>query len=374
MIEVVEVISKKEIKEFVDFPLKLYKKDPYYVPALYMDELKMFKPNYVYYDQSEAKCFIAKKDGKTVGRIQAIIQNAANAKYDQKRIRFTRFDSIDDQEVSNALFDKVKEYAKKNYLDEIVGPLGFSDLEREGLLIEGFDQKQTFEEQYNYSYYQKLIENYGFEKEVDWTESIIKNNPDTKIQDKMIRLAETVLKRNNLHIGKSKNVKDFLNKYADKFFSILDESYDNVYGTVPFTDGMKKLLISNFSLLIDLRFVCVILNENDEAVCMGLCLPSIADAVKKSDGHLTLPAILRILKAKKNPKIIDFALIGVKPSYQMKGVNVIILAEIMKMLNKKGVMYAETNLNLETNNEVLAQWKYFDCKTNKRRRCFIKKI
>ncbi len=374
MIEVVEVISKKEIKEFVNFPLKLYKKDPYYVPALYMDELKMFKPNYVYYDQSEAKCFIAKKDGKTVGRIQAIIQNAANAKYDQKRIRFTRFDSIDDQEVSNALFDKVKEYAKKNYLDEIVGPLGFSDLEREGLLIEGFDQKQTFEEQYNYSYYQKLIENYGFEKEVDWTESIIKNNPDTKIQDKMIRLAETVLKRNNLHIGKSKNVKDFLNKYADKFFSILDESYDNVYGTVPFTDGMKKLLISNFSLLIDLRFVCVILNENDEAVCMGLCLPSIADAVKKSDGHLTLPAILRILKAKKNPKIIDFALIGVKPSYQMKGVNVIILAEIMKMLNKKGVMYAETNLNLETNNEVLAQWKYFDCKTNKRRRCFIKKI
>ena len=374
MIEVVEVISKKEIKEFVNFPLKLYKKDPYYVPALYMDELKMFKPNYVYYDQSEAKCFIAKKDGKTVGRIQAIIQNAANAKYDQKRIRFTRFDSIDDQEVSNALFDKVKEYAKKNDLDEIVGPLGFSDLEREGLLIEGFDQKQTFEEQYNYSYYQKLIENYGFEKEVDWTESIIKNNPDTKIQDKMIRLAETVLKRNNLHIGKSKNVKDFLNKYADKFFSILDESYDNVYGTVPFTDGMKKLLISNFSLLIDLRFVCVILNENDEAVCMGLCLPSIADAVKKSDGHLTLPAILRILKAKKNPKIIDFALIGVKPSYQMKGVNVIILAEIMKMLNKKGVMYAETNLNLETNNEVLAQWKYFDCKTNKRRRCFIKKI
>ncbi len=374
MIEVVEVISKKEIKEFVDFPLKLYKKDPYYVPALYMDELKMFKPNYVYYDQSEAKCFIAKKDGKTVGRIQAIIQNAANAKYDQKRIRFTRFDSIDDQEVSNALFDKVKEYAKKNDLDEIVGPLGFSDLEREGLLIEGFDQKQTFEEQYNYSYYQKLIENYGFEKEVDWTESIIKNNPDTKIQDKMIRLAETVLKRNNLHIGKAKNVKDFLNKYADKFFSILDESYDNVYGTVPFTDGMKKLLISNFSLLIDLRFVCVILNENDEAVCMGLCLPSIADAVKKSDGHLTLPAILRILKAKKNPKIIDFALIGVKPSYQMKGVNVIILAEIMKMLNKKGVMYAETNLNLETNNEVLAQWKYFDCKTNKRRRCFIKKI
>ena len=374
MVEIIEVKTKKDIKEFINFPIKLYKNDPYYVPALYMDELKMFKSNYVYYDQSIAKCFIAKKDGKTVGRIQAIIQKAANDKYNQKRIRFTRFDSIDDLEVSNALFDKIKDYAKENNMDEIVGPLGFSDLEREGLLIEGFDQKQTFEEQYNYSYYQKLIENYGFSKEVDWTESIIKNQEDKKIQEKIIKLADTVLKRNKLHIGKAKNVKDFLNKYADKFFDILDESYENVYGTVPFTDGMKKLLISNFNLLIDLRFVCVVLNENEEPVCMGLCLPSIAEAVKKSNGHLTIPAIIRILKAKKNPKIIDFALIGVKPTYQMKGVNVIVLAEIMKMLNNKSVLYAETNLNLETNEEVLAQWKYFDAKTNKRRRCFIKKI
>lgn len=374
MIEVREVKTKKEIKEFINFPIRLYKDNKYFVPPLYMDELKMFKPNYVYYDQSNAKCFIALKDGKTVGRIQAIIQNASNQKWNEKKIRFSRFDSIDDQEVANALFDKLKEFAKEYNLDTMVGPLGFSDLEREGLLIEGFDESQTFEEQYNYSYYQKLIENYGFTKDVDWTESVIKNQADPKVQDKIIRLAETVMKRNNLHIGKAKNVKDFLNKYANQFFDILDETYENIYGTVPFTDGMKKLLISNFNLLIDLRFVCVVLNEKEECVCMGLCLPSIAEAVKKSNGHLTLPAILRILKAKKNPKIIDFALIGVKPTYQMKGVNVIILAEIMKMLRNKNVLYAETNLNLETNQEVLAQWKYFDAKTNKRRRCFIKKI
>ena len=374
MIEVREVKTKKEIKEFINFPIRLYKDNKYFVPPLYMDELKMFKPNYVYYDQSNAKCFIALKDGKTVGRIQAIIQNASNQKWNEKKIRFSRFDSIDDQEVANALFDKLKEFAKEYNLDTMVGPLGFSDLEREGLLIEGFDESQTFEEQYNYSYYQKLIENYGFTKDVDWTESVIKNQADPKVQDKIIRLAETVMKRNNLHIGKAKNVKDFLNKYANQFFDILDETYENIYGTVPFTDGMKKLLISNFNLLIDLRFVCVVLNEKEECVCMGLCLPSIAEAVKKSNGHLTLPAIIRILKAKKNPKIIDFALIGVKPTYQMKGVNVIILAEIMKMLRNKNVLYAETNLNLETNQEVLAQWKYFDAKTNKRRRCFIKKI
>lgn len=374
MIEVIEVKTKKEIKDFINFPIKLYKGNPYYVPALYMDEKKMFKPDYLYYDQCEAKCFLAKEDGKVVGRVQAIIQRASNEKRNEKRIRFTRFDSIDNQDVANALFDKVKEYAKTKDLDAIVGPLGFSDLEREGLLIEGFEETQTFEEQYNYPYYQKLLENYGFQKEVDWTESVIKNNPDKKIQDKLIRLADTVLKRNNLHIGKAKNVKDFLDKYADQFFEITDETYADIYGTVPFTDGMKKLLISNFKLLIDLRFVCVILNEKEECVCMGLCLPNIAKAVQKSNGHLTLPAILRILKAKKNPKIIDFALIGVKPSYQMKGVNVIILAEIVKMLNKKGVEYAETNLNLETNDEVVSQWKYFDAKTNKRRRSFVKEI
>ncbi len=374
MIDIREVKTKKEIKDFINFPIKLYKNNDYFVPPLYMDEKKMFKANYVYNDQCKHKCFLAYKDGKVVGRIQAIIQLAANKKENAKKLRFNRFDSIDDEEVSNALFQRVEEFAKENGLDTIIGPLGFSDLEREGLLIEGFDQKQTFEEQYNYSYYQKLIENNGYDKDVDWTESIIKNNPDSRQQDKIIRLADTVMKRNKLHIAPSKNVKEFLNKYANQFFEILDESYENIYGTVPFTDEMKKLMISNFKLLIDLRFVCVVQNENNEAVCFGLCLPSIADAVRKSNGHLTLPTIIRILKSKKNPKIIDFALVGVKPSYQMKGVNVIILAEIVKMLRNKGVEYAETNLNLETNNEVLAQWKYFDSKTNKRRRCFIKKI
>ncbi len=372
MIEVIEVKSKKEIKEFVNFPLRLYKNDPYYVPALYMDELKMFKNNYVYYDQSEAKCFIAIKDGKTVGRIQAIIQNAANNKYNQKRIRFTRFDSIDDASVSDALFDKVKEYAKSKELDEIVGPLGFSDLEREGLLIEGFDQKQTFEEQYNYPYYQKLIENYGFEKEVDWTESQIRLNE--AMAPKIKKLSETIMKRYGFHFGQSKSTKDFLKKYADGFFEILDKTYVDVYGTVPFTDRMKTLLISNFNLIIDLRFVCVILDKNEDIVAFGLTLPGIAEAVKKSNGHLTLPAILRILKTVKKPKVIDFALIGVAENYREKGVVVIILNEIMKMLALPFVDHAETNLNLETNEAILSQWKYFNCNTNKRRRAFVKKI
>ena len=372
MIKVVEVKTKKEIKRFINFPIKLYKGNKYFVPPLYMDEMKMFKPDYTYYDQAEAICFNAYKDDKMVGRIQGIIQRAANSKYNQKRVRFTRFDAIEDDEVTKALFDAVANWAKNKGMDEMVGPLSFSDLEREGLLIEGFEEPQTFEEQYNYPYYQKLLEAYGFEKEVDWTESQIRLNE--AMAPKIKKLAETIMKRYGFHFGEAKSTKDFLKKYADGFFEILDKTYVDVYGTVPFTDRMKKLLISNFNLIIDLRFVCVILDKNEEIVAFGLTLPGISEAVKRSNGHLTLPTILKILRTVKKPKVIDFALIGVAENYREKGVVVIILNEIMKMLELPFVDHAETNLNLETNEAILSQWKYFNCITNKRRRAFVKKI
>ena len=172
MVELREVKTKKEIKDFIEFPLKLYKKCPYFVPPLYSDEKESFKKDYFYYDQCKAIYYNAYRDGKMVGRIQGILQMAANEKWGQKRVRFSRFDSIDDEEVAFALFDKVTEWAKSFGMTEVVGPLGFSDLEREGLLIEGFDELSTFEEQYNYPYYQKLIENYGFEKVVAFGDNL----------------------------------------------------------------------------------------------------------------------------------------------------------------------------------------------------------
>ena len=171
MIEVRQVKAKKEIKEFIEFPLRLYKDNPYFVPPLYGDEKALFKSKTVYDDQCETVYFIALKDGKTVGRISAILQRASNEKWQQKRVRFTRFDCIDNQEVSDALFDAVENWAKQKGMNEIVGPLGFSDLEREGLLVEGFDYVSTFEEQYNFPYYQRLIENRGYVKEVDWIDN-----------------------------------------------------------------------------------------------------------------------------------------------------------------------------------------------------------
>lgn len=372
MIEVREVKTKKEIKEFIEFPLKLYKDNPCFVPPLYGDEKKMFSPDYVYYDQSKAIFFNAYKNGVMAGRISGILQNASNLKWNQKRVRFTRFDSIDDSEVVSALFSAVEKWAKDLGMEEVVGPLGFSDLEREGLLIEGFNELSTFEEQYNAEYYQRLIENLGYEKEVDWTER--KLRAPKVIDERIGRISDMMMKKYNLHFGTAKNTDDFLKKYGDQFFEILDTTYVDIYGTVPFTPGMKKMLIDNFRLIIDLRFVAVILDQNEKVVCFGLCFPSIAKAVQKSGGRLTIPAILRLLHAIKHPKVIDLGLIGVLPEYAMKGISSAIVWQVMKMLKDGGIEYAETNLNLEDNVNIQNQWKVFDNVLHKRRRCYVKKL
>ena len=372
MITVKKVITKKQQKEFLEFPLSLYKDNPYFVPSLYMMEKDIFKKNYGYYDTCEAVCFNAYLDNKVVGRIQAILQKASNEKYNQKRIRFTRFDCIDNQDVANALFDKVKEYALDKNMNELVGPLGFSDLEREGLLIEGFDKLSTFEEQYNYDYYQRLIENYGFEKEVDWVEHQLRLLPSAK--ERLDKYSSLILKRFNLKVSKCKSVNEFMKRYLDQFFDIIDETYKDLYGTVPFTESSKAMLTSTFKLIVNERQVKVIVDENDRVVCFGICFPSLSKAVQKSQGKLTIPCLFRLLNAIKNPKSIDLGLIGVLPEYAKKGVATILLKEIMDLMIEDNLEYAETNLNLENNISIINQWKNFDTIQHKRRRCFVMKI
>ena len=367
-----QVSTKREMRQFVEFPLLLYKDNPYFVPPLYTDEMAIFKKGYMYHDEAESVFFNAYDDsGKMVGRIQGILQRSANQKWGQKRVRFTRFDAIDDQEVANALFGAVETWAKEKGMQEVVGPLGFSDLEREGLLIEGFDQLSTFEEQYNYPYYQKLIENLGYVKEVDWVESkIYKPTVDS---DRLKRLSARTLERYKLRFGKPKNTKELIEKYADGIFEMLDITYAHIYGTVPLNEKVKKELIKNFKLIVDPRFTDVIVDENDKVVCFSICFPSIAKAVQKSGGRLTPGCIYRILKAKRKPEILDLGLIGVSPEYKNKGVSTAMMAGLLDLFNK-GIEHAETNLNLEDNVNILNQWKNFDTKQHKRRRCFIKKI
>ncbi|MBQ7160257.1 MAG: N-acetyltransferase [Clostridia bacterium] len=372
MVTVLEAKTKKQQKEFLRFPLKMYKDNPYFVPPLYGDEKKMFRPDYVYYDTCEAVYYNAYRGGEMVGRISGILQKASNLKTGEKRIRFTRFDAIDDQEVASALFDAVEKWALSKGMDTVCGPLGFSDLEREGLLVEGFDQLSTFEEQYNAEYYGRLIENCGYAKEVDWVENKIylPDEPD----DTLPRMTEYIMKRYNLHFGEAKNVNKFLDKYADPFFELLDIGYKDIYGTVPFTDGMKKMLISNFKLIIDLKHVAVILDENEKLVCLGLCFPSIAKAVQKSGGRLTPAALVRILRAIKKPKIIDLGLVAVAPEYINRGISTAVSAGLLRMLREDGIEYAETNLNLEDNYAIQNQWKRFKAIRHKRRRSYVKKL
>ena len=372
MLTVREVKTKKEQKEFIEFPLKLYKDNPYFVPPLYGDEKKMFRPDYLYYDTCEAVYYNAYRDEKIVGRISGILQKASNEKTGEKRVRFTRFDAVDDQEVASALFRAVEDWAAGKGMNEVVGPLGFSDLEREGLLVEGFDELSTFEEQYNADYYPRLVEACGYRKEVDWLES--KLYAPEEDDGSLKKTTDFILKRYNLRFGEAKNVRDFIRRYADQFFALLDEAYKDLYGTVPFTEGMKKLIISNFLLIVDLKHVAVILDENGKVVCLGICFPSIAKAVQPSGGRLTPLALIRLLKAIKKPKILDLGLIAVAPEYMNRGVSVAISAELLRMLREDGVEYAETNLNLETNHAIQNQWKRFRQVQHKRRRSYVKKI
>jgi GNAT superfamily N-acetyltransferase len=279
---------------------------------------------------------------------------------------------VNNQEVANALFASAEKWAKEQGMEIIHGPLGFNDLDREGLLIEGFDQPQTFEEQYNYPYYQTLIENYGFVKEKDWLE--FKIFIPEKVDERIERLSNAVLKRYNLKLVTAKSKNQFIKQYKKQIFEVLDEAYGSLHGVVPFTDKLRDQIISQFKLFIRKEFIIVITDASDNVVAFGFAIPSLSEAVRKSKGRITLPALFRVIHAVKKPKIVDFALVGVKSDYQGKGLTAVIMKYLIEEINRMGVEYCETNLNLEDNLKIQQTWKNFEHEQHKRRRCFVKNI
>ena len=373
MLEIIEVNNRKTRKEFVEYPLRIYKGNPYFVPPLYGDEMAMFTSKNIYNKTCKSVFYIAQRDGKTVGRIQGIIQNQYNKIHGTKQARFTRFDCEDNEETAKALFDAVEAWAKAEGMEEMVGPLGYSDQEREGLLIEGFDYLSTFEEQYNYPYYAALIEKQGYVKDVDWVESRLFKM--TQSDERLKKLAQRSLERNNLHIGgEGLSMNAFVNKYAMDIFNCIHECYKELYGVVPFTAEMMKQLIGQFKLMLNRKFVMVVCDENEKVVAFGIVLPGIGEAVQKSGGRMTPACLFRLLKAIKKPKSIDLALVGILPQYRKSGLSAYMFTMLNDMLSTPGVEYLETNLNLETNTNIQAAWKHFDSIQHKRRRSFIKKL
>ena len=372
MLIVKTVETAKERRDFLNFPIKLYKGNPYFVPPLYMDEKKIFRKDYVYNETCDVIFFIAYRNKKVVGRISGIIQRAANEKWGQKRVRFTRFDAINDQEVANALFDAVVNWAKQKGMTEAVGPLGYSDLEREGLLIEGFDQLSTYEEQYNYDYYQKLIENYGFTKEVDWIEH--KLYLPKERDEKLHRVSDMIMQKYGLTLVRAKSINQYIKDYIDQFFEILDKTYVNIYGSVPFTKKMADMMISNFKMIARKDNIATIIDKDNKVVGFAIGFPSIAEIVNKSKGRLTIPFIFRFLKVKKHPKVMDLGLIGVLPEYEPKGIASVMIAALQDTIADKNIEHLETILVLEDNFHSLNLQKRFDRVMHKRRRSFIKQI
>ena len=377
MLVVKEVRNWIDRHRFIEFPNKLYKDNPYYVPYLSIDERTLLnsKKN-PSFEHSEAKFFLAYKKGKIVGRIGAIISHLYNEKTNEKRIRFTRFDCVNDIEVAKALINKVEEYGKEKGLEIIHGPVGFNDLDKEGLLTEGFDEMSTLATLYNYPYYKDLLEKLGFVKEAEWIEYIIypPKSYEDPLYTKVVDLSSLVGRRYKIRLVEETNKRKFLKRYADGILNCIDEAYSELYSVVPLTDKVKGEIIKQFKLVLNPKYIATVVNEDDKVVGFGLCLPNIAKALNKSKGHLFPFGLFRVLRSLRKPRILDLVLIGVVPEYQNCGVNGLIMKKLMKTIIDEKIEYTTVAPQLEDNLSTLNQWKNFEKRLYRKRRCFVKKI
>lgn len=373
MVEVREVLSKKEQKIFAQFPEKLYRKVPQAIPDLIMDEIDNFNPKKnPAYEYCEAKQFLAYKNDEVVGRIAGIISNAANVKWGTKRIRFSRVDFIDDYEVSKALFGAVENWGRADGLTQIHGPIGFCDMDQEGMLVEGFEEAGMFLTIYNHPYYIDHLQKLGYGKDIDWVEFLITlpKEPDVK----MDRLAEAVLKKYKLKLVELTSRRE-IKPYISPILHLLNVCYGNLYGTVELSPAQISKYVNQYILLINPEYIKILENENKEIVGFGLAMPSLNRAAKKSRGRLFPFGWYRILRAPfQKAEVLDLYLVGVTPEMQNKGLTAILLNSMTATARKNGVKYAETGPELETNHQVQALWKHYEVRSHKRRRCWIKSL
>lgn len=370
-----KVSSKKELKTFIRFNYELYKGNPYSVPDLYDDMLNTFssKKNAAF-EFCEAEYFLAYKDNKVVGRVAAIINNRANQTWDKKEVRFGWIDFIDDEEVSSALLKAVEDWGKQKGMDTITGPLGFTDMDAEGMLIEGFDQLGTMATIYNYPYYPQHMEKLGFEKDADWVE--FKLYVPDQLPEKFVRISEIILQKYKLKIKKltRKEIKE--KHYGQKIFDLINEAYAPLYGFSKMTQGQIDQYVNTYLPLLDLRMVSIVETEDGELVAAGISMASLSKALQKAQGRMLPFGWFYLLKALfiKRPKVLDLLLVGVKPEYQSKGVNALLFYDLVPTFKKMGFVYGESNPELEENKKVQAQWSAFESVQHKRRRAFKKAI
>lgn len=379
-IEIRKVSTKQELKQFIRFNYHLYKENAYSVPDLLEDMLDTFHPKKnAAYDFCEADLFLAWRDGKIVGRVACIVNHKANQTWNTKSARFGWIDFVDDMEVSRALLDQAEAWGREKGCDKIIGPLGFTDLDAEGMLIEGFDQISTMSSTYNYPYYPVHLEAHGYAKEVDWVERKIyvpKNGHEAN-QAKYFRIAEIVKQRSNLHVRKFKNAAEIkANGYVYKIFDLVNRAYAPLFGYSEMTRKQVDKYADQYLPLLDMRLVTVVENEAGDVVAFGVAMPSMSTALQKAKGKLFPFGWFHLLKALKwkYSKVIDLLLVAVAPEYQGRGVNAMLFADIIPIATEMGFEWAESHPQLETNEKTQAQWAHLDCEIHKKRRCYQKTL
>ena len=378
-VEIKKVESKKDLKTFVDFHYDLYEGNAYDVPTLFSDDMAtLSRDKNAAFEFCEAEYYLAYKDGKLVGRVAAIINNKANKRWGRKTCRFGWIDFIDDLEVSKALLDTVAEYGKSKGMTEVVGPLGFTDFDPEGMLTEGYDQLGTFATIYNYPYYPQHMEKLGgWVKDNDYVEFKI-FVPDA-MPEKHLKIAQMVEKRYNLHVHVMTKREVYKEGKGLEVFKVINEAFKDIYGFSELSDKQIMQYIGQYLPYGDLRLIPVVedWNNNRKIVAVGITLPSLSKAMQKTRRGRLFPFgwwhVLRSLKCHKT-NIVDLEMVGVLPEYRSKGAVALLFAHLIPLFQKFGFEWAESQVEMETNENVQNQWQYFETKQHKRRRCYKKEI
>ncbi len=380
-IEIRKVVTKRDLKQFIDFRYELYEGCPYDAPNLFSDEMNtLSKEKNAAFEFCEAQYFMAfdKETGKMVGRVAGILNHKANKKWGREDLRFGWLDFIDDINVSRALFNALEEYGREMNATHIVGPLGFTDMDPEGMLTFGFDQLGTMATLYNYDYYPKHMEQLGgFEKDNDYVE--YKLMVPKEVPEKYAKVAALIEKRYNLHVKKLTKHEIFKEGYGKRIFEIINETFSHLYGYNELSEKQIAQYIDMYFPLADLNLITLIedWNADKKVVGVGITLPSLTLALQKCRRGRLLPfGWLHVLKALKfkSAKIVDLLLIGVLPEYRTKGANSLLFADLIPRYVEYGFEWGETHVEMETNDKVQSQWQYLDCTQHKRRRCYIKEI
>lgn len=379
-IEIKKVESRRDLCKFIDFHNELYKGNPYHVPNLYFDEMNTFrKDKNAAFDFCEAEYFMAYRDGKVVGRVAAIINHSANKKWKRESVRFGWIDFVDDIEVSKALLKAVEDYGKSKGMKEIVGPLGFTDMDPEGMLLYGYDQLGTQATAYNYPYYPEHMDRMGgWEKDNDYVE--YKLYVPEEMPEKYATIAKMIQKRYNLQVKKLKRNEIYgENGYGRKIFQVVNETFKDLYGYSKLTDRQIEQYVKMYLPMADLDLITIIEDWNTpdhKVVGVGISIPSLARALQKCGGKLFPFGWWHILRALKFHKteVVDLLLIGVLPEYRQKGANALLFYDLIPHYQRLGFKWGETHVEMETNMKVQGQWQYLNREIHKRRRCYKKDI